>query len=46
MSQSNVLKLVADVLAEVLDSDSSDNEEEELGLKHQKKNHRARLLNA
>jgi hypothetical protein len=47
MSQSNVLKLgAAGVLAEMLDSDSSDNKEE-MGLKHQKKKHRGpRLLNA
>jgi hypothetical protein len=44
MSQSNVLEVGAAVLAEMLDSDSSDNGEEP-GLKHQKKKRRSRLLN-
>jgi hypothetical protein len=44
MSQSNVLKLGAAVLAEMLDNDLAGNKEE-LGLKHQKKKRRARLLN-
>jgi hypothetical protein len=45
-SQSIIYKLGAAVLAEILDSDSSDGEEETKLLHHQKKKRRARLLNA
>jgi hypothetical protein len=45
MSQSTVPKLGAAVLAEMLDSDLSDDKKEETDLHHRKKKHRARLLN-
>jgi hypothetical protein len=45
MAQSNVTKLGAAVLAEMLDSFSSDDEDKETNLRHQKKKHSKRLFN-
>jgi hypothetical protein len=45
MTQLNVTKLGAAVLAEMLDSDSGDDEDKETNLRHQKKKRRKRLFN-